>query len=100
MPTIKDLRGKAKNLGLANYSKLNKANLTHTINMAMVEAGKMPTLDHLRGLAEDLRIESITGLKQAELIHAIQVAEGNVACFGRIPDCTQADCLFKPKCLA
>lgn len=99
MSTIKELRNKAKSLGMTNYSKLSKPDLVHAINMVMVESRKMPTMADLRGLAQDLKIEGYGKLKKVELIHQIQVAEGHAACYQRIPDCGQMDCLFRPNCL-
>lgn len=57
------------------------------------------TLTLLRAMAKDLEIKGAAKLARNDLIHAIQVAEGHAACYARIPDCGQMDCLFRPDCL-
>lgn len=57
------------------------------------------TLTLLRAMAKDLEVKGAAKMAKDELIHAIQVAEGHAACYARIPDCGQMDCLFRPDCL-
>lgn len=57
------------------------------------------TLTLLRTMAKDLEVKGAAKMAKDELIHAIQVAEGHAACYARIPDCGQMDCLFRPDCL-
>ena len=59
----------------------------------------MPTVKELRQKAKDLDVKNTGKLRKEELIHAIQLAEGNTDCFGRIPDCRELECLFRPDCL-
>jgi len=59
----------------------------------------MPNVKQLREMAKDLEIKNIGKLRKEDLIHAIQLAEGNSDCFGKIPDCGEMDCLFRPDCL-
>ncbi len=53
----------------------------------------------LKEMAKELDLKGAAKMAKPELIHAIQVAEGHAACFARIPDCGQMDCLFRPDCL-
>lgn len=57
------------------------------------------SMARLKQMARDLNVKGASKMIREELIHAIQVAEGHAACYGRIPDCGQADCLFRPDCL-
>jgi hypothetical protein len=57
------------------------------------------TLTKLREMAKELAVKGAAKMDRQELIHAIQVAEGHAACYSRIPDCGQMDCLFRPDCL-
>lgn len=57
------------------------------------------TLTLLRDMAKKLEVKGGAKMAKEELIHAIQVAEGHAACYARIPDCGQTDCLFRPDCL-
>ena len=59
----------------------------------------MPNVKELRQMAKGLDVKNANKLRKEDLIHAIQLAEGHVDCFGRIPDCGQSDCLFRPDCL-
>ena len=59
----------------------------------------MPTIKQLREMAKGLNMKNAAKLRKEELIHAIQLAEGHADCYGRIPDCGQDDCLFRPDCL-
>lgn len=59
----------------------------------------MPSVKDLREMAKGLQIKNVGKLRKEELIHTIQLAEGHDDCFGRIPDCGQGDCLFRPDCL-
>lgn len=99
MPTLKELRAKAKDLGLSGFSRLSKDELTHQINMTMVEAGAMPNMAHVRAMARDLGLTGYGKLKKADLIREVQVAEGHAACYQQISDCGQMDCLFRPDCM-
>lgn len=60
----------------------------------------MPNIKQLREMAKDLNLKNAAKLRKEDLIHAIQLAEGNVDCFGRIPDCGQTDCLFHADCMS
>jgi len=53
----------------------------------------------LNDMARDLGIKNAAKAKKEELIHAIQTAEGNDACFGRIPGCAIKPCLFRGDCI-
>ena len=53
----------------------------------------------LTDIARGLGIKNAAKTPKVDLIHAIQTAEGNVACFGRIPDCTVSPCLFRGECI-
>jgi len=53
----------------------------------------------LTDMARDLSIKNAAKTRKEELIHAIQIAEGNNACFGRIPGCTVSPCLFRGDCI-
>lgn len=53
----------------------------------------------LTDMARDLGIKNAAKTRKENLIHAIQVAEGNTACFGGIPDCTVSPCLFRADCI-
>jgi hypothetical protein len=66
---------------------------------APAKAKSTVTLALLRGMAKDLEVKGAAKMAKDELIHAIQVAEGHAACYARIPDCGQMDCLFRPDCL-
>lgn len=57
------------------------------------------TVAKLKEMAKGLDIKGAYKMDRAELIHAIQVEEGHAACYARIPDCGQMDCLFRPDCL-
>ena len=59
----------------------------------------MPNVKDLRLMAKALGIRNLGKLRKEELIHSIQLAEGHDDCYGRIPDCGQTDCLFRPDCL-
>jgi len=60
----------------------------------------MPNIKQLREMAKDLELKNVARLRKEDLIHAIQLAEGHADCFGRIPDCGQTDCLFRPDCMS
>ena len=53
----------------------------------------------LKEMAKELAIKGAAKMEREVLIHAVQVAEGHAACYARIPDCGQMDCLFRPDCL-
>lgn len=57
------------------------------------------SVDTLKRMAKGLAMKGVSRLAKEDLIHAIQVAEGNAACFRRIADCGQSDCLFRAECL-
>lgn len=59
----------------------------------------MPSVKELREKAKGLDVKNLNKLRKEELIHAIQLAEGNSDCFGKIPDCGETECLFRPDCL-
>lgn len=59
----------------------------------------MPSVKDLRLMAKGLEIKNAAKMRKEDLIHAIQLAEGNADCFGRIPDCGEHECLFRPDCL-
>ena len=61
--------------------------------------GKPTSLVNLKTKAKDMGLRGYSKLKKDELIWAIQVAEGNVACFHRIPDCGINDCLWRVECV-
>lgn len=56
-------------------------------------------MSKLKDMAKELGIKGVAKMDRQELIHAIQVHEGHAACYDRIPDCGQMDCLFRPDCL-
>ena len=60
---------------------------------------KKVTKTMLNSMAKELGIKGAAKLAKEDLIHAIQVAEGNVACFKRIPDCTVTPCLYRGECM-
>lgn len=60
--------------------------------------GKPTSLANLKIKAKEMGINGYSKMKKDELIWAIQEAEGNVACFSRIPDCGIAECLWRPEC--
>ncbi len=66
---------------------------------AKPKAKQTVTLTTLRAMARNLDVKGAVKMTKPELIHAIQVAEGHAACYSRIPDCGQMDCLFRPDCL-
>lgn len=99
MSILQQLRRRAHDLGVAGSDRLELAPLVAAIKQALVAAGRMPTVADLRAMARQLGMNRYGRLKKAELIHRVQVAEGYTACFGRIPDCGQDDCLFRPDCL-
>ena len=66
---------------------------------APVRARNAVAMTTLKEMAKDLRIKGAYKMDRAEMIHAIQVTEGHAACYARIPDCGQMDCLFRPDCL-
>jgi len=53
----------------------------------------------LTDMARELGIKNAAKTKKEALIHAIQTAEGNDACFGRIPNCAISPCLFRGECI-
>lgn len=59
----------------------------------------MPNVKQLRDMAKKLDVKNIAKLRKEELIHAIQLAEGNNDCYGKIPDCGETECFFRPDCL-
>ena len=61
--------------------------------------GKPTSLANLKARAKDMGLRGYSKLKKEELIWAIQEAEGNVACFSRIPDCGISECLWRVECM-
>ena len=59
----------------------------------------MVTVKELKVQARDLGVKGYYKLRKEELIWSIQKAEGNEACFHRIPDCAQQDCAWRQDCL-
>jgi hypothetical protein len=53
---------------------------------------------NLKARAKELGVKGYSRMSREQLIWNIQEAEGNAACFGRIPDCGIADCLWRPEC--
>ncbi|MBU1277198.1 MAG: Rho termination factor N-terminal domain-containing protein [Proteobacteria bacterium] len=84
MPTVKELRETARELKIANCSKLNKADLIRAIQ--------------LRELARGLKVKNYAKLTEEELIRAVQMAEGNQPCYLQIVDCRQEDCFWIAPC--
>ena len=64
-----------------------------------MSAAKKITKKALNDIARDLGIKNASKAKKEDLIHAIQTAEGNDACFGRIPNCAVTPCLFRADCI-
>lgn len=64
-----------------------------------MSASEKITKKALNDMAKGLGIKNAAKAKKEGLIHAIQTTEGNVACFGRIPDCTVSPCLFRGECI-
>ncbi len=64
-----------------------------------MSATKKITKKILNDMARDLGIKNAAKAKKEDLIHAIQTAEGNDACFGRIPNCQVRPCLFRSDCI-
>lgn len=60
--------------------------------------GKPTSLASLKTMAKGMGVRGYYKMKKSELIWAIQVAEGNVACFSRIPDCGISECLWRAEC--
>ncbi len=60
--------------------------------------GKPTSLANLKTKAKGMGLRGYSKMKKDELIWSIQVAEGNVACFSRIPDCGINDCLWRVEC--
>jgi hypothetical protein len=60
----------------------------------------MPKVKELRIMASKLRVRNYSRMRKDQLIWAIQEAEGNAACFKRIPDCSLEDCLFRGECIS
>ncbi len=60
--------------------------------------GKPTSLANLKSTAKDMGVSGYSKMKKDELIWAIQVAEGNVACFSRIPECGIMECLWRVDC--
>jgi len=69
------------------------------VKAAPVRVRNEVTMTKLKEMAKDLRIKGADKMDRAEMIHTVQVAEGHAACYARIPDCGQMDCLFRPDCL-
>jgi hypothetical protein len=84
MPTVKELKERARKLKMKKYSKLNKAQLG--LAVALWEK------------AHEFEIKDYGQLDQGELIRAIQRAEGNQPCYGHIHDCRQDDCAWLAPC--
>ncbi|OIO68481.1 MAG: hypothetical protein COW19_01050 [Zetaproteobacteria bacterium CG12_big_fil_rev_8_21_14_0_65_55_1124] len=64
-----------------------------------MSTAKKLTKKDLTDLARELGIKNAAKAKKEDLIHAIQTAEGNDACFGRIPNCAVTPCLFRADCI-
>jgi hypothetical protein len=56
------------------------------------------TLREIRKKASELGVKNYSRFRKYELIKQIQDSEGNVPCFGAIPDCSQYECLWRPEC--
>jgi len=61
---------------------------------------KKITKAELLAIAGELGLKGLSKYKKNELIHIIQVAEGNDACFMKIPNCAVNPCLFRTECQA
>lgn len=61
--------------------------------------GKPTSLANLKATAKSMGLRGYSKMKKPELIWAIQEAEGNVACFSRIPDCGIMECLWRVECM-
>jgi hypothetical protein len=59
----------------------------------------MPKVKELRVKARALGVRNYSRMRKDQLIWALQEAEGNAACFKRIPDCGLTGCLFREECL-
>lgn len=57
------------------------------------------TKTELLATAKTLGIKAVSKKTKPEIIHAIQLAEGNIDCFGKIPDCTIIECRFRGECI-
>jgi len=58
------------------------------------------TVRELKTKARKMNVPNVNKLrKKNSLIWAIQEAEGNDACFSKIPDCTVEECCFRSECI-
>ncbi|MFC1567882.1 hypothetical protein ACFL3K_01610 [Pseudomonadota bacterium] len=53
----------------------------------------------LLATAKDMGLKGLSKMKKPEVIHAIQVAEGNSACFQKIPNCGIGECRYRRECI-
>jgi hypothetical protein len=64
------------------------------------QRGKSMTFDELREFAAALNIQSVGKFKEKkDLIRTIQLAEGNVDCFLKIPNCQNKKCAWFEDCI-
>ena len=49
--------------------------------------------------AKEMGLKGLSKKSKPEIIHELQTAEGNVPCFGRIPDCGIVECLYRSECI-
>ena len=59
----------------------------------------LPSMAFLKNMAKTLGVTGYTRLDRDTLVHTIQEAEGNTACYRKIPDCSIENCLFRPSCV-
>lgn len=60
---------------------------------------KSPTKSALLEKGKEMGLKGLSSMSKPDLIHALQIAEGNVPCFQRIPDCGIQECLYRGDCI-
>lgn len=56
------------------------------------------TLKEIRQKASNIGVKNYSKFRKYELIKEIQTCEGNIPCFGVIPDCQEYGCLWRGEC--
>ncbi len=56
------------------------------------------TLREIRKKASTIGVKNYSKYRKHELIKEIQNCEGNMPCFGAIPDCREYGCLWRGEC--
>jgi hypothetical protein len=65
---------------------------------AAKKGGNPLAVTNLKAQAKSLGVKGYSRMSKEQLIWNIQEAEGNAACYGRIPNCGIDDCLWRPDC--